>query len=568
MSTTPRFTYPQAPRDDSIVDELHGLRIADPYRCLEDPDSAVVKDWVAAENAVTSSYAASYADLRAKVRRRLEALQNYERVGTFRLRGEWAYVFRNGGLENQDVLYRVPAASLTESAQLFGAGGVAEPFLDLNKEYPDGTTSLGSFSLSENGKYCAYGLSKGGSDWQTLYVRDTTTGALLPETIPWTKFTSIAWLHDESGFFYCRHPEPAEVGAAAAAGTETAATNYAMVMFHAVGTPASADVLVYANPAQPVWRYGIEVSDDGALLLLSTHKGTDPVNRMYYFPLRGWDAWRASAPASSPLAPGQPPPSAATYAFVPFVRAIDNFDAAWDYVTNDGIGVVYLRTNLNAPRYRVVALSLDPRSSGASVDVASVDAGTGTDAPTPAVSVAIPESQTDVLDWVTPVGDRSLLCCYMHNVANALTLASLPPSAGTVPEAPLEMVDVPLPGPGTVSAVSSHRGQTDAFIKFVSFTQPGLLLRVRVKKDSSTDAPVRPLVTQLYATRVAGFDPSDFTVTQEMVPSADGTVRIPLFIVRRAAAAGGAAPAAPTLLYACECGVVWRRRLHFVAQSC
>lgn len=285
-SSSSTYTYPPARRDDSVSDELHGTRVADPYRWLEDPDSEETRAWVAGQNDTTARHFATFADSRAGVRARLEALQSYERVGAPFVRGAYAYVFRNSGLQNQDVLYQLPRGAVVDGAAvppagaLFAPGGPAKPFLDLNAAFPSGTTSLGTYALSEDGRYFAYGLSTGGSDWQTLRVRDTATGTDLPDVVPWTKFTRVTWTHDGLGFFYSRHPAPG--GAGVDAGTETSSTTHCMVMYHALGDDAGADVLVYAHPDQPVWRFGAEITDDGAYLLLTTHKGTDPVNRLYY----------------------------------------------------------------------------------------------------------------------------------------------------------------------------------------------------------------------------------------------------------------------------------------------
>ena len=251
-----RITYPSARRDATAGDTLHGTFIADPYRALEDPDSAETKAWIAAQQATTSASFSEprMASLRASIRARLEQLQSYERVGCPFRRGAKSYVFRNSGLQNQDVLYQ-----LADGAVEGAAAGTCEllagarPFLDLNALFPDGTTSLGSQSFSEDGKLFAYGLSTGGSDWQTLRVRDVETMADLSDLVPWTKFTGIAWLHDNSGFFYCRHPAPAMTGVSGGAGTETSATQHAMGE-HAVAPRTASHGLAFPPSPLPHTR--------------------------------------------------------------------------------------------------------------------------------------------------------------------------------------------------------------------------------------------------------------------------------------------------------------------------
>ena len=191
-ASSPRLAYPPAHRSD-VSYELHGERICDPYRWLEDPDSPETRAWVSAQQATTGAYfsGGGVAPLRASVRARLEQLQSYERVGCPFTRGGRTFAFKNTGLQNQDVMWQLAGPD-------GGPGGLfdgATAFLDLNAAYPAGTTSLGSNAFSEDGALFAYGLSTGGSDWQTLRVRDVATGADLPDdVIPNTKFTSIAWL--------------------------------------------------------------------------------------------------------------------------------------------------------------------------------------------------------------------------------------------------------------------------------------------------------------------------------------------------------------------------------------
>ena len=569
------FSYPQT-RTGDAVDVYADSSIPDPYRWLEDPDAAETKAWVDAQNTTTAAYFKRFADARTAVRARLEKLQNFERVQCPFVRGDRAFAFRNTGLQNQDVLFalRKENATITPSSPppLFEG---AVPFLDLNAQFPDGTTAIGSSALSEDGAYYAYGLAVGGSDWQTLYVRDTATGVDLPDRVPWTKFTRIAWTHDNKGFFYSRHPSPPET-AAGSAGTETTATNYCCVYYHSMGSASSEDLLVYADPAAAVWRYGVEVSDDGQYLLITTHKGTDPVNRVHYAHLpTTFASWKA---ATRPFSLGSaPPPPASQYGYLPLVAAVDNFEAEYDYVRNDGPTFLF-RTNLSAPKYRVVALQLPPNATPSSEPTPA----TG---PTPPVCEMIPESSADVLDWVAAVAGDTLVMCYLSDVKNVLKTVSVAsgggsaaataataasasihsgaptPSASSTPAPSCVaggVVEVPLPGPGTIVSFSGRRDQSQAFVKFVSFLAPGTILSLTFGSGGIIKSGIAaaPAIHPLYETMVADFNASEYTVEQVFVPSTDGTVKIPLFIVRRRAATAAeagtnAAPSpAPTLLYA------------------
>ena len=337
---------------------------------------------------------------------------------------------------------------------------------------------------------------------------------------------------------------------------------------------------MHAVPCHPVWRFGVEVTDDGQYLIITTHKGTDPVNRLYYAHLpRVWASWREAAAAAAAsrasdeppphLAPGGTPPSPDSYAYLPLVRLINSFAADFNVIANDGARF-YLQTNWEAPRYRVVAMDLPPEAPHASATVAG-DADDA-DAPLPRCADALPQHATDVLDWATVAAGRSLLACFMHDVANELRLYALPEAAA--PPRPLEggacllegPSTVPLPSVGTIAAYSGRREQSAAHVKFVSFLTPGTTLRLEFGARSEARSPPGTFaadvphpspgasapaarLTTLYQTRLPGFEAAEFEASREMVASTDGSVQLPLFIVRKKAAAGAAAAAGPTLLY-------------------
>jgi prolyl oligopeptidase len=605
MSSSPP-AYPAARRED-VTDTYFGGKhtVADPYRWLEDPDSAETQAWVGEQQKVTAAAFSPFAASRSRIRSKLEALYNYGRSSCPMVRGSRAFVYRNTGLQNQDVLFRLqtdavhtapsPSPPSPEVADVFAGG---EAFMDLNAQFPDGTTALSSTAFSEDGAFFAYGLSRGGSDWVTIYVRDTATGKDLADTVSYVKFSGIKWTHDNKGFFYSRYPAPPEVAdtESGKAGTETSANTHAFVAYHALGTPQSEDLLVYANPAQPNWRYGVDLSDDGEYLTLSTVKGTDPVSRLYYAHLPTvWDAWRASAAKAAAVPPGGVPPvqaasqaaaaadaSGSSYFYLPFVRVLDNFEAEYDVVANDGERF-YLRTNLDAPRYRLVAMDF-PRAADpgepVSAGVPAPAAGATIDIdkpslPTPPVFEVVPQHAADVLDWIAAVAGNTLLLCYMRSVVNVLQIRRLPaqPPALSGPGAAL-LLDVtepvPLPAPGTIASVAGRRDQDTVFLKFVSFLHPGSILRLTFNvapederaaghggmKRIALPGPVGaaaaavpiPMPTPpgggvgaaalasigpFWDTTLPGFDASLFEAKQVFVPSEDGSVQIPMFVVHK-----------------------------------
>jgi prolyl oligopeptidase len=236
-----QLTYPKTRKVDH-KDQYHGVSVADPYRWLEDDNSADTKAWVKAQNEVSFGYLEKL-PLRETFKKRIEVLSNYEKLSAPTRRGEWFYFYKNSGLQNQSVLYRQK-----------GLTGTPEEVLDPNKLSSDATTRLSVFSLNKDGRYACIGLSKGGSDWQTYTVRDMETGKDLADEIQWVKVSGVAW--KGNGFYYSRYPAPA-------AGKELSTKNENhQVWFHAVGTSQAQDRLVYEDKRNGQRFHTVSTSDD------------------------------------------------------------------------------------------------------------------------------------------------------------------------------------------------------------------------------------------------------------------------------------------------------------------
>src|ERR1700739_3218605 len=179
--------YPQT-RKDNQVDDYHGTKVADTYRWLEDDNSAETAKWVQAENKVTFGYLEKI-PYRAQVKARLEQLFNFPKYTPAFRKGEYLFFTKNDGLQNQNVVY----------AQK-GLEGAPEALLDPNKFSGDGTSRLGAFNVSEDGRYAAYGISVGGSDWQEGHVIEVATRKVMSDDLKWIKFTGFGWAG--KGFFY------------------------------------------------------------------------------------------------------------------------------------------------------------------------------------------------------------------------------------------------------------------------------------------------------------------------------------------------------------------------------
>ena len=306
-----RLDYPKAKTVDQ-VDDYHGVKVADPYRWLEDADLNDTKAWVEAENKLTFSYL-DQIPYRGAIRDRMTKLWNYERFAVPQQQGGRYFFEHNDGLQNQNVL--LVAESLN-----------AEPrvLLDPNTLSADGTVALSGTSITDDGKFLAYGTAASGSDWMEWHVREVDTGKDLPDLIKWVKFSGASWSKDGKGFFYSRYDEPK--------GTALRDANYFQKLYyHLVGTSQAEDKLIYERPDNKELGFGGGVTDDGHYLVISVWQGTSPKNRLYYKDL---------------TKPG-----------AEVVRLLDDFDAQYQFVDNEG-PVFWIQTDLDAPRGRLIAIDL------------------------------------------------------------------------------------------------------------------------------------------------------------------------------------------------------------------
>lgn len=309
-ATVAQTVYPQTPKDGT-VDEYFGVKVADPYRWLENDTSAQTAAWVEAENKVTDAYL-NKIPFRGKLLNRLKAVANYEKIGApFKKHGKY-YFYKNNGLQNQSVLY------VTDKP-----GGDARVFLDPNKLSDDGTVALKSVSFSHDGKYVAYGISRSGSDWEEFYVMDANTGKLLDDHIEWAKFSGAAWCGD--GFYYSAYDAPL------AKGTEFSNVNEVhKIYYHKIGTPQSEDVLFYQNPAYPKRFYGVSVNKEETIMFLY-ESGEGAGNNLYVRDLRRKDSQ--------------------------FIQMTSDMNYYYYPVETDGNRIL-ITTNYEAPRGRIMSAGL------------------------------------------------------------------------------------------------------------------------------------------------------------------------------------------------------------------
>ncbi|PYO59928.1 MAG: S9 family peptidase [Gemmatimonadetes bacterium] len=442
--------YPAARKSD-VVDDYHGTRVPDPYRWLEDPDSPESRAWIEAENRLTAAYLAEI-PARSTIRERLTKLWNYPKYGTPFRKGRRYFFFKNDGLQNQSVLYK--QASLTADP---------ETLLDPNLLSEDGTVALSTMAVSDDGRLLAYGTSASGSDWEEFRVRDVAQGRDLSDYLKWIKFSGASWTNDGAGFFYSRYPEPADKAL-------TDVNRFQRLYYHRLGTDQAQDLLVYERPDQPDWGMNAEVTDDGRYAVMHVWLGTDRRNRVYYLDLKD---------AKRPKVTGE------------VVRLLDDFDASYAFVGNDG-PVFYFLTDLDAPRKRVIAIDTRHPERARWREI-------------------IPQGP-DVLDGVQIIHD-TFVANSMHDASSRLRLFA---HDGRF------VKDLPLPTLGSIGGISGERKDDEMFYAFTSFLYPTTIFRYDFKSG----------VTSVFKAPAIDFDPSGYETKQVFYTSKDGT-RVPMFITHQ-----------------------------------
>jgi prolyl oligopeptidase len=313
--------YPETRRDD-VVEVLHGRRIADPYRWLEDPESAKTADWVKRQNEYTAGYLESlpdrpwFLDTMQQVLRQPRAGVPFKRAGHY-------FVTRNDGTQNQDVVY--VAASLEE---LLAGGRV---LIDPNTFSDDGTSSLASLTVSGNGQLVAYGVSEAGSDWSTFRLLNLATGAEVDDALIQTKFSQAEWLPDHRCYVYTHFDHEGQPD-----GTQTAALAGPKLRLHRIGDSQDRDEVIMEFPDNDQLMFWAEVTDDDHHLVVSIVEGTENKNRLWVYPII----------SGEPSKLGKP------------IKIIDEAFAEFVLAGSEG-PILYLRTDYEAEAGRLVAVDLD-----------------------------------------------------------------------------------------------------------------------------------------------------------------------------------------------------------------
>ena len=458
----PAFTYPEARRGD-VIDTYHGVEVSDPYRWLEAPDSEETRAWVDGQVALTTEYLSAI-PAQQSLKDRLAVLWNYERFSAPSKKGDRYFFRHNDGLQNHSVLYTADSLS-----------SAARPVLDPNTLSEDGTVSVRLTSLSEDGSLLAYGLSDGGSDWQTVYIRDVLSGRDLSDTLKWVKFSGASWTHDNNGFFYSRYPEPEN--------KLESVNEHQKLYFHQMGTPQDQDRLIFENPENPKMGYGGYVNETGTTLYIYGWQGTDDRNTLYSLDLTDPDA--------------------------SVVKLFDTMDASYsviaDAVITDDRGWfarffgppkqpdqhrIWIETNKDAPKGKVVMVDASAPQEENWVEV-------------------IPESE-HVLRGVSMVGGHLVV----SRLEDAKSVVKVYDPNGQ------HVRDVDLPGIGTAYGFGGKSDEAETFYSFTGFTDPTTIYQYDVTTGER----------ELWKTSDVPFDPKQFETKQVFYTSKDGT-QVPMFLV-------------------------------------
>ncbi len=397
--------YPLTKKVD-VADQYHGNKVPDPYRWLEDTESDETAAWVEAQNELTQAYLRSLPS-RVPMRDRLERLWNYERYGLPRKRGGRYFYTHNDGLQNQSVLYK--ADSLSAQRRVL---------IDPNTLSEDGTVALDATATTDDGTLIAYGLADGGSDWRTWKVRDVATGKDLDDVLQWVKFSEIAWLPDNSGFFYSRYAAPVE-------GQELTATNENQKMyFHALGDDQGKDDLILQRPDHPKWGFSPEVSDDGRYLVIQNWKGSEPKAQIFVKDLRHGDS--------------------------EIQELIIGFDAEYEWIGSIE-DTLYFLTDNEAPKRRLIAVDVNDSGRENWQEV-------------------IGETD-DVLESVSLFGE-TFYARWLKDARSKVTRHALDG----------KLVDeIELPGLGSVDGFGGRQDAEETFFSFTNYITPASIYRVDLK---------------------------------------------------------------------------------------
>ena len=446
-----RLTYP-ATKKGTVVDDYHGTKVPDPFRWMEagkdDPD---VAKWIAAQNALSEEFFGKQ-PMRAHFKTRITQLWDYPKTSLPMLEAGALFYRKNAGTEAQSPLYM--RKSLSSPPTLL---------FDPNPKWPKAEMALAQVAPSPNGDVFAYTLSPKGADWMTVYVRDIASGKDLGDEVKWMRFSALSWTKDGKGFFYSRYPEPkGDLMTAPLAG-------HAMY-YHQLGTPQSADRLIFEHKDMPSWFVWGGLTEDGRYLFVSLAEGSSNNNRLYYADLGDAKKPNVSAPVK------------------PFIVE----DGAEHAPIGNVGSTIYLRTDRDAPNRKIVAIDLarPERANWKTI---------------------VPEAK-ESLETVSIIGGR-IVAEHLVDVQSRVTLYDL---TGT------REGELQLPDSGTLAGISGREDSPTIFYMFSSPVYPSTVFAYdpTTKKSTPFEAAKPPVDVTQYETK------------RLFATSKDGT-KVPYFVTAR-----------------------------------
>ncbi len=449
------LSYPAAERQD-VVDTIHGVKVADPYRWLEDSSRPEVAAWMDAENKLARDYLDGLPG-RAELREKIAELYYYDSVGLPEQAGGKLFVWKKRADKEKKILFVRD-----------GADGEDRLLLDPNTLSADGSTSVGAISPSHDGKYLAYTLHENNADAATLYVMDVATGENSSDRIPGARYAHPSWTPDNAGFYYVGLPVDPSISPRDMPG-------HAEVRYHALGSDSNSDSVWYPATGDPRKLVGVEVTRDGHYLLVNIWNGWRS-NDIYYKRLV------AAAPAKRP-GKGKAEPVVAPRA-APFRKLVAGIDAVFQAIPYHG--KLYLYTNYQAPHYRLLEVDLSAPEPG----------------PPGSWKQVIAEDDDSRLEGVYPAGGYFVLR-FLRKAHSELEVRNLDG----------EMLRwTSLPGLGTVE-VSADPDQDDFYYLYSSYTDPPRVFREPVSggKASEWAKTEYPVDTSGYVTEQVWYPSKDGT---------------------------------------------------------
>ncbi len=436
------IAYPKTRKGDS-VDTYFGVKVADPYRWLEDDNSDSTKAWVTAENKVTFDYL-SKIPYRDKIKQRLREIWNYEKTSAPYRKGKRYFYSRNNGVQNQSVLYYKDSLA-----------GAEKQLLDPNTFSTDGTVSLSGWDVSQDGKYMAYSLSKAGSDWNEYYVLDISTGQKMSDHLEWVKFSGTGW--KGNGFFYSRYDEPK--------GSQlTAKNDHQKLYFHTLGQDQKNDLLIHKDDAHPERSFSPQISDDQRWLVVYTSESTTG---------NGLMVKDLSKPNS------------------PLITINDEHKDEYGVLDVRGTKML-VRTNKNAPRYRLIEIDLlNPQEAN--------------------WKEIIPQREHP-MESVILAGSK-IVTKYLVDVKSQMIIFD---SLGK------QEKEIPIPTMSSVAELSGDRKDKFVFYSLSSFTAPPSIYKYDLTTGSN----------DLFSAPKIDFKSDDYETKQVFFASKDGT-KVPMFITHK-----------------------------------